>query len=143
MGIVSLDEALAAARAAELDLVLVAPEADPPVCKLMDYGKFKYKQKRRTHQTKAKSHVTHIKEIRLHPKTDQHDIDYRLKHAREFLARGDRVLVTVVFRGREMAHLEAGMELLERIAKQMEDAAKLETPPKRDGRRFCMMLAPK
>ncbi len=143
MGVVSLDEALAAARAAEQDLVLVAPEADPPVCKLMDYGKFKYKQKRRTHQTKAKSHVTHIKEIRLHPKTDAHDIEYRLKHARDFLARGDKVLVTVVFRGREMAHLEAGPEMLERIARQMEDAAKLEMPPKREGRRFSMMLAPK
>ena len=87
--------------------------------------------------------ITHIKEIRLHPKTGQHDINYRLEHAREFLARGDKVLVTVRFSGREMAHLEAGEQLLQRVAQQIEDAAKVESPPKREGRRMTMMLAPK
>ncbi len=109
----------------------------------MDYGKYKYKQKRRGHQAKAKSHVTHIKEIRLHPKTGQHDIDYRLEHAREFLARGDKVLVSVRFSGREMAHLETGEQLLHRVALQIQDAAKVEIPPKREGRRMTMMLVPK
>ena len=118
-------------------------DADPPVCKLMDYGKYKYKQKRRSHQAKTKSHVTHIKGIRLHPKTSQHDIEYRLDHAREFLARGDKVLVTVMFSGREMAHVEVGFELLLRVAEQIADAAKVEVPPKREGRRMTMMLAPK
>jgi translation initiation factor IF-3 len=109
----------------------------------MDYGKYKYKQKRKLHQAKTKSHVTHVKEIRLHPKTSQHDIDYRLDHAREFLGRGDKVLVTVLFSGREMAHLEVGEELLLRVADQLDDAAKIEMEPKRDGRRFSMMLVPK
>ena len=118
-------------------------EAEPPVCKLMDYGKYQYKQKRRNHQAKSKSHVTHIKGIRLHPKTSQHDIDYRLEHAREFLAKGDKVLITVVFTGRELAHVDAGVELLQRFAAQIEDTAKIETMPKRDGRRMTMMLAPK
>lgn len=138
----SLAEALAAAAAAELDLVQITEE-DPPVVKLLDFGKFKYKQKRRTHQSKTKSHVTHIKEIRLHPKTSQHDIDYRMEHAREFLARGDRVLVSVVFSGREMAHLETGNEMLQRVAEQLADAAKVEMAPKREGRRMTLMLAPK
>lgn len=142
VGVVSLAEALAAAEAAELDLVQIT-EDDPPVVKLLDFGKFKYKQKRRTHQSKTKSHVTHIKEIRLHPKTSQHDIDYRLEHARDFLKRGDRVLVSVVFSGREMAHLETGNEMLQRVAAQLADAAKVEVPPKREGRRITLMLAPK
>ena len=142
VGVVSLAEALAAAEAAELDLVQIT-EDDPPVVKLLDFGKFKYKQKRRTHQSKTKSHVTHIKEIRLHPKTGQHDIDYRMKHAREFLERGDKVLVSVVFSGRELAHIETGHEMLQRVATQLIDVAKVEVPPKREGRRITMMLAPK
>ena len=142
-GVVAIEEALQAAKTAEIDLVEVMPDAEPPVCKLMDYGKYKYKLKRRVHQSKTKSHVTHIKGIRLHPKTDQHDIGYRLDHAREFLARGDKVLVTVMFSGREMAHLEAGPELLSRVAEQITDAAKVESPPRREGRRVSMMLTPK
>jgi len=142
-GVVAIEEALQAAKTAEIDLVEVMPDAEPPVCKLMDYGKYKYKLKRRVHQSKTKSHVTHIKGIRLHPKTDQHDIGYRLDHAREFLARGDKVLFTVMFKGREMAHLEIGHELLLRVAEQLSDAAKVESPPKRDGRRMNMLMAPK
>jgi len=143
IGIVSRTEALVQAHAAGLDLVEVTDDADPPVCKILDYGKFKYKQKRRTHQSKTKSHVTHIKEIRLHPKTGPHDIDYRLEHARAFLSKGDKVLITVVFSGRELAHLDVGEELLRRVAEQIADAAKVEIPLKREGRRMSMMLAPK
>lgn len=139
----SLADALNAAKAAELDLVQVTADADPPVCKLMDYGKYKYKRKRRTHQSKTKSHVTHIKEIRLHPKTGQHDIDYRLEHAREFLARGDKVLITMLYSGRELAHIQVGADLLNRVIAQLEDAAKVESPPKREGRRMSALLAPK
>ena len=142
-GVLPLAEALEIAKAATLDLVQVAGDGDPPVCKLMDYGKYRYKRKRRTHQSKTKSHATHIKEIRLHPKTGQHDIEYRVKHAREFLARGDKVLVTVVFSGRELAPTETGEQQLARVAEQLADAAKIETTPKRDGRRMTMMLAPK
>lgn len=139
----SLADALNAAQAAELDLVQVTADTDPPVCKLMDYGKYKYKRKRRTHQSKTKSHVTHIKEIRLHPKTGQHDIDYRLEHAREFLARGDKVLITMLYSGRELAHVEVGAEVLNRVIAQLEDAAKVESSPKREGRRMSALLAPK
>jgi translation initiation factor IF-3 len=140
VGVVPIDDALKAAAAATLDLVEVSPDADPPVCKLLDYGKYKYKQKRRKHQAKTKSHVTHIKEIRLHPKTSQHDIAYRLVHAREFLAKGDKVLVSVVFSGREMAHIDSGGGLLVKVAEQMADAAKVELAAKREGRRWTMML---
>jgi len=139
----SLADALNAVKAAELDLVQVTADADPPVCKLMDYGKYKYKRKRRTHQSRTKSHVTHIKEIRLHPKTGQHDIDYRLEHAREFLARGDKVLITMLYSGRELAHIEVGASLLSRVIAQLEDVAKIESPPKREGRRMSALLAPK
>jgi len=143
VGLVPFDEALKKAKDAEVDLVEVGADADPPVCKLMDYGKYKYKRKRRGHQAKTKSHVTHIKGIRLHPKTSQHDIDYRLEHARTFLAKGDKVQVTVVFSGREMAHIEVGQAVLENVGQQLADAAKIELPPRRDGRRWSMMLVPK
>jgi translation initiation factor IF-3 len=140
-GVLSLADALSAAKAAEMDLVQVMADSDPPVCKLMDYGKYRYKRKRQTHQ--AKSHVMHIKEIRLHPKTGQHDIDYRVKHAREFLAKGDKVLITVLYSGRELAHIEVGAVLLDRVVADLADAAKVETPPKREGRRMSALLAPK
>ena len=140
-GVLSLADALSAEKAAELDLVQVMADSDPPVCKLMDYGKYRYKRKRQTHQ--SKSHIMHIKEIRLHPKTGQHDIDYRVKHAREFLAKGDKVLVTVLYSGRELAHIEVGAVLLERVIADLADAAKVETPPKREGRRMSALLAPK
>jgi translation initiation factor IF-3 len=143
LGVVPIDEALRKASEATVDLVEVSPEGDPPVCKLMDYGKYKYKIKRRKQQAKTKSHVTHIKEIRLHPKTGQHDIDYRLNQARDFLAKGDKVLVSVIFSGREMAHIDLGRELLDRVSEQIADAAKLELPPKREGRRWTMMLVSK
>lgn len=142
IGVVTHAEAMAAARAANLDLVQVT-EDDTPVCKLLDFGKFKYKQKRRTHQSKTKSHATHIKEIRLHPKTSPHDIDYRMKHAREFIGKGDRLLITIVFSGREMSHMDAGVEQLVKIAEQLQDIAKIEMQPKREGKRVSLMMAPK
>jgi translation initiation factor IF-3 len=143
VGVVPIEQAMQTATDAELDLVEVSPDADPPVCKLMDYGKYRYAQKRKMHQAKTKSHATHVKEIRLHPKTGEHDIEYRLKHAREFLARGDKVLVSVLFKRREMAHLDVGYDQLQRVAEELADVAKVEMAPKRDGRRFTMMLVAK
>ncbi len=144
MGILPIEKAMQAAERAGLDLVEVHAAADPPVCKLMDYGKYKYKQKRKAHQAKAKSHVTHVKEIRLHPKTSDHDIGYRLDHAREFLERGDKVIFSVMFKGRELAHMETGEALLQKVAERLADDARVETPPKRDGRRrMSMLLGPK
>ncbi len=134
-------DALNAAKAAEMDLVQVMADGDPPVCKLMDYGKYKYKRKRQTHQ--SKSHVQHIKEIRLHPKTGPHDISYRLDHAREFFARGDKVLFSMVYSGRELAHIEVGQAVLARVVEQLEDIAKVETPMKREGRRMSVLMTPK
>ena len=139
-GVLSLADALTAAKAAELDLVQVMGDADPPVCKLMDYGKYRYKRKRRTHQ--GKSHVTHIKEIRFHPKTGPHDIAYRLDHARAFLAKGDKVLFSVLFSGRELAHIDVGENLLRAVVEQLQDAAKVESPMKREGRRINVLMAP-
>ncbi|MFO7897862.1 MAG: translation initiation factor IF-3 [Planctomycetota bacterium] len=144
IGVVSIEEARKAAEDGGLDLVEVHAAADPPVCKLMDYGKYKYKQKRKAHQARARSHVTHVKEIRLHPKTSDHDLSYRLDHAREFLDRGDKVLFSVMFKGRELAHMEAGDQILNRVAERLADTAKVETPPKRDGRRrMSILLAPR
>jgi len=142
-GIVTREEALARAAEAGLDLVEVAPNANPPVCKLMDYGKYKYRLKKKQHQSKVKQHTATVKEIRLRPKTDRHDVEIKLKRVREFLAKRHKVLVSMMFRGREMAHIELGKEMLESIAKELEDVAKVEKPPTMERYRMHMMLAPK
>ncbi len=143
LGVVSIQEALAAAREAGMDLVEVAPAAQPPVCRIMDYGKFKYKQKKKTHQPGAKHHVAQIKEVRLRPKTDTHDVEVKRNRARRFLERGDKVLVNMLFRGREMAHVDIGRERLEQFAADLEDIAKVENPPKMERNKMHMLLAPK
>ena len=143
VGIVPREEALETAKQASLDLVEVAPAADPPVCRVMDYGKFKYKQKKKTHQSGPKHHVPQIKEIRLRPKTDTHDVDVKMQRARRFLDRKDKVLVNMLFRGREMAHRELGQELLEKFAADLEDIAKVENPPRMERNKMNMLLAPK
>lgn len=124
-----------------LDLVLVAPNADPPVCKVMDYGKFKYQQKKRQHEHHR--HQPQLKELRLRPKTEEHDLMVRVKQARHFIERGDRVQVTVRFRGREMAHTELGRAMLDKFASAMEDIAKVEKLPTMEGRRMNIVLARK
>ena len=110
LGIKSLGDALAIARERQVDLVEVAPQASPPVCKLMDYGKHKYRQRKRQHEAKVHHHRVHTKEIRLHPRTDEHDLDFKARHARKLIALGDKIQVNVFFKGREMAHQELGRQ---------------------------------
>ncbi len=143
LGIKSLGEAMAMAREGTLDLVEVAPQAVPPVCKLMDYGKYKYRLKKRAHQAKTHHHRVHTKEIRLHPKTGDHDLEVKASHARKLLTLGDKIQVNVFFKGREMAHRELGHEVLTKFAAFLEDAVKVEQDARVEGRRMTMVLAPK
>ena len=143
VGVVPTEEALAAAKEADMDLVEVSPNADPPVCKILDYGKFKYEEKKREHEAKKKQRGGDFKEIRLRPKTDTHDRQIKLDRARRFLREGNRVQVTLLFRGREMQHISQGSEVLNAIAKELEDVAKIERYANRDGRRMHMSLMPK
>lgn len=142
LGIMPTDEALELARKSGLDLVEVAPNERPPVCRIMDHGKFKYQQRKRQ-QKQSKQHHTQLKEIRVRPKTGQHDIDVKVRRARDFLSHRDKVLINVLFRGREMAHVEVGKGIVESIIEQLEDVAKVEKPPKMEGRRMSAILAPK
>lgn len=139
LGVMPTEQALSAAREAELDLVEVAPEAKPPVCRIMDFGKFKYQQQKRKH----KAHQIKIKEIRVRPKTDEHDLGVKVNHAREFLAAKNKVLVSIVFRGRELAHIEEGQRIVQQIIRSLEDVAKVETPPNQQGKRISCVLSPK
>lgn len=141
LGVLSTEDAMKEARKVDLDLVEVAPNEDPPVCRIMDYGKYKYQQKKRQH--KSHSHQTKIKEIRVRPKTGVHDITVKVNRAREFLAHKNKVIVTVIFRGRELAHVEEGHRVINAVLKQLEDLAKVESHPAQHGRRLMCTLAPK
>ena len=141
IGVLPTPEALVKAREAGLDLVEVAPQERPPVCRIMDYGKFKYKQRKRTQQ--KKHHTVHLKEIRVRPKTDVHDLEVKVRRAREFLEKKDKVLISVLFRGREMRHKELGSAVLDRMIAQLVDLAKVEKAPDMLGRRMTVTLAPK
>ena len=141
LGVLETADALTRAREADLDLVEVAPNEDPPVCRIMDYGKYKYQQKKRQH--KSHSHQTKIKEIRVRPKTGEHDITVKVNKAREFLEHKNKVTVTVIFRGREMAHIEEGRRVINHVLKQLEDMAKVESPPVQHGRRMTCTVGPK
>jgi translation initiation factor IF-3 len=133
------------AREAGLDLVEVAPTSEPPVCRIMDYGKWQYEQKRKIREAhkKHQHHATTLKEIRLRPETDKHDLDIKLNHAREFIEKGHKVQFTMFFRGRQMLHRERGYEILENIAELLEDVAKIERPSKMSGRRMTLLIVPK
>ncbi len=141
LGIMSTDEAIKTARKANLDLVEVAPTERPPVCRIMDFGKFKYQQKKRQH--KGHSHQIKIKEIRVRPKTGDHDIDVKVGRAREFLQHKDKVIVTVTFRGRELAHIDEGRRVIDQIVQKLEDVGKVEASPVHSGKRMVCTLAPK
>jgi translation initiation factor IF-3 len=141
LGVISRDQALEIARSKDLDLVEVAPTERPPVCKIMDYGKFKFEQTRKVRKTKG--HQTQLKEIRVRPQCGKHDLEVKLKHAREFFENKDKVQITVQFRGREMAHMENGFDLVKRMCESLGDVAKVERMPARDGRRVIAVLAPK
>jgi translation initiation factor IF-3 len=143
VGVVPIDRAQADAKEADMDLVEVSPNAEPPVCKILDYGKFKYEEKKREHEAKKKQRGGDFKEIRLRPKTDTHDRNIKLDRARRFLREGSRVQVTLLFRGREMQHISRGSEVLNAVAKELEDVAKVERYANRDGRRMHMSLMPK
>ncbi|SHG06116.1 bacterial translation initiation factor 3 (bIF-3) [Desulfacinum infernum DSM 9756] len=143
LGIMPLQQALEAAREEGLDLVEVAPNADPPVCKIMDYGKFKYLQSKRSQEAKKKQTVIQVKEVKVRPKTDDHDIQTKLRHIRRFLAQKDKAKVTVIFRGREIAFKERGAMVLQKILDELQDEAVVEMPPKMEGRNMVMILAPK
>ncbi len=136
-----MEQAIDSARSAGHDLVEVAPNERPPVCRIMDFGKFKYQQKKRQH--KAHSRQIKIKEIRVRPKTGDHDIDVKVSRAREFLTHKDKVLVSVMFRGRELAHVEEGRKVIDNIIQQLDDVSKLEATPSQQGRRIVCTLAPK
>ncbi|WP_082058942.1 translation initiation factor IF-3 [Candidatus Brocadia sp. AMX2] len=140
VGVISKEEAIAKAKSVELDLVEVAPEADPPVCRIMNYGKFKYKQKKKLHQ---KQHVVQLKELRLRPKTGEHDVQTKIRQARKFLENKDRVLISMMFKGRERAHTELGNEILKQVADALEDIAKVEKDKISDDRRMGIILSPK
>ncbi len=141
LGVLVTAEALDRAREAGLDLVEVAPGAAPPVCRIMDFGKFKYQQKKKQHKTHV--HHTKLKEIRLRPKTGEHDIEFKVNQARTFLSHKDKVVISVVFRGREMAHVDEGHRVLKTLIEKLAEDAKLESGPQQMGRRLTCTLAPK
>jgi translation initiation factor IF-3 len=142
LGIVEVDEAIRRAREAGLDLVEVAPQSRPPVCRIMDYGKWKYQQKKKEAKARAHSKHSELKEVRLRPGTEDHDIQIKTNHAKEFLADGHKVLFTIIFKGRQMAHREIGYALCQRIVKDFETIAHVEMDPKLMGKRMSMTMAP-
>ena len=142
LGVVTPAKAMDLAFDAGLDLVEISPNATPPVCKIMDFGKFKYEQQKRESEAKKKQKVIEVKEIKFRPNTDTHDYDVKMRSIMKFLDEGDRVKITLRFRGREMAHQELGRELLQRVATDVEEVAKVENMPKMEGRQMVMMIAP-
>ncbi len=141
LGVMPTGKALELAREVGQDLVEVAPNERPPVCKIMDFGKYKYDQKKRV--TKQKQHQVQVKEIRVRPKTGDHDIEVKVKRAREFLDQKDKVLVNVLFRGRELAHIDEGRRVMDEVLQALEDVAKLEKNPSMEGKRMTALVAPK
>ncbi len=139
----SIDQALEHAREVNLDLVEISPESSPPVCRIMDFGKYLYEQKRKDKLNLKKQHTVTLKELRIRPKTDKHDCDTKVNHAREFFRKGHRVQFTMMFRGREMAHTELGQELMKKIVTDLEDVAKVEQPPLMQGKRLTVLMMPK
>ncbi len=143
LGIILTSDALQMAEEQGLDLVEVAPNEKPPVCRIMDYGKYKYQQSKRLQQAKKKQKVILVKEIKLRPKTEEHDYNFKSQHVRRFLQDGHKAKVTIVFRGREMAHTELGRRILDRMAGELEDVSTIEQTPKQEGRNLAMVLSPR
>jgi translation initiation factor IF-3 len=143
MGILDLDTALAAAQERGLDLVEVAPTARPPVVRIMDYGKFKFEQAKMARIAKKKQHVIHLKEVKYRPGIEDHDFETKTRHARRFLEEGNKVKVTMMFRGRQIAHPELGREVVDRVASELADISKIESEPKFEGKSMTMILTPK
>lgn len=127
----------------QLDLVEVSPTAVPPVCRIMDYGKFKYQQSKKLQEAKKKQVHVQLKEVKLRPKTDDHDLEFKIKHVRRFLEEGNKAKVTLVFRGREITHMDIGRALIDRFAAEIQDVAVIENQPRVEGRNLYMIVAPK
>lgn len=141
-GVVSTFDALRMAREAGLDLVEVSPNSSPPVCKILDYGKYKYDLKKKAHEAKKKQTVIKVKEVKMRPATDDHDIEFKVNHIKRFLEEGDKVKVTVVFKGREMVYQERGKAVLERVLTEVKEKAKVEQTPNMEGKSMFMLLGP-
>ncbi|WP_306116613.1 MULTISPECIES: translation initiation factor IF-3 [unclassified Roseovarius] len=142
VGVVSPEQALDMAEEAGLDLVEISPNANPPVAKIMDYGKYKYEQQKRESEARKKQKVIEVKEVKFRPNTDTHDYDVKMRNVTKFLENGDKVKVTLRFRGREMAHQELGRDLLERVAEDTKEIGKVENMPKMEGRQMIMVIGP-
>jgi translation initiation factor IF-3 len=142
LGILAIEQALRLAQDEGFDLVEVSPLAKPPVCKIMDYGKFKYTEKKKQNEAKKKQVVVQLKEVKLRPRTEEHDYDVKIRKIREFLAEANKARVTVMFRGREMSHRELGQKVLERVIADLKEAAVIESAPRMEGRQMFMILAP-
>ncbi len=142
-GVISLEDALEIAEEAGLDLVEVSPQVDPPVCKVLDYGKYKYEQQKKANEARKKQKVIEIKEIKMRPGIDEHDYQVKMRSVRKFLENGDKVKMTIRFRGREMAHQDLGMKVLDRVRDDLEEVIKIEQTPKTEGRMMVMVIAPK
>ncbi len=143
IGIVRVAEAIRMAEEADVDLVEIAPQAEPPVCKLMDYGKFKYQEQKRAHDARLKQKIIQVKEVKFRPGTDENDYQVKLRNLLRFLEEGDKVKITLRFRGREMVHQEYGIRQLERLRLDLDQAAQVEQMPKLEGRQMVMVMAPK
>jgi translation initiation factor IF-3 len=143
VGVVPVDEALRAAEENGLDLVEVAPMARPPVVKIMDYGKYRFEQAKAARAAKKKQHVIQVKEVKYRPNISDHDFEFKTRHAREFLEEGNKVKLTLMFRGRQVTHPELGREVLDRVYEEVKDIAKIETASKLEGRNMTMVLAPR
>jgi len=143
VGVVAVNEALRLAEQASLDLVEISPNASPPVCKILDYGKYKYEAQKKAHEARKKQKVIQIKEIKLRPTIDKHDLEIKVRNVIGFLEEGDKVRITLRFRGREMDHQELGMQVLERVQEALKDQAKIEQSPRTEGRQIVMTVAPK
>jgi translation initiation factor IF-3 len=142
LGVLPIDQALARAQAEGMDLVEISPMAKPPVCKIMDYGRFKYLEKKKQNEAKKKQVVVQLKEVKLRPRTEEHDYDVKVRKIREFLAEANKARVTVTFRGREMSHRELGQKVLQKVIEEMKDVAVIESAPRMEGRQMFMILAP-
>ena len=143
LGVISLDEAITSAERAGLDLVEVSPNAEPPVCKIMDYGKYRYKQSKKIHDARKSQTVIHVKEIRLRPKTEAHDLQVKIKHIKKFLEQRDKVKISMMFRGREIAFTEIGRKLMEQIKVALTDDCIMDQEPRLEGRNMVMIVSPK
>ena len=143
IGVVTLREGLTMAEEAGLDLVEVSPNADPPVCKILDFGKFKYEDQKKKNAARKKQKVIEVKEVKLRPNIDDHDYDVKMRMMKKFLEEGDKVKVTLRFRGRELAHQDPGMKVLEKVKADLEELGKVEQIPKMEGRQMVMVIAPR